>query len=200
MELQMTIGIILGLVVLVGLYVMSTYNGLVVLRNRVKNAFAQIDVQLKRRYDLIPNLVEAAKGYMNHEKETLTAVIEARNKAVAARDVAAQDATSGQAIGALGAAEGQLAGAMNRFFALAESYPDLKANQNITTLMEELTSTENKVGFARQAFNDVVTQLNIAVEQFPASLIANAFGFKTMPQLEVIKAEAEREAPKVAFN
>lgn len=196
----MTTGIIIGVVVLLGLYVMSTYNGLVVLRNRVKNAFSQIDVQLKRRYDLIPNLVEAAKGYMNHEKETLTAVIEARNKALAARDVAAQDATSGQAIGALSAAEGQLVGAMNKFFALAESYPDLKANQNITTLMEELTSTENKVGFARQAFNDVVTQLNIAVEQFPASLIAEKFGFKAMPQLEVIKAEAEREAPKVAFN
>ncbi len=196
----MAAGIIIGVVVLVGLYVMSTYNGLVVLRNRVKNAFSQIDVQLKRRYDLIPNLVEAAKGYMNHEKETLTAVIEARNKAVAARDVAAQDAISGQAIGALSAAEGQLAGAMNKFLALAESYPDLKANQNITTLMEELTSTENKVGFARQAFNDVVTQLNIAVEQFPASLIAKTFEFTAMPQLEVIKADGEREAPKVAFN
>jgi LemA protein len=198
--MQMAAGIIIGVVVLVGLYVMSTYNGLVVLRNRVKNAFSQIDVQLKRRYDLIPNLVEAAKGYMNHEKETLTAVIEARNKAVAARDVAAQDAISGQAIGALSAAEGQLAGAMNKFLALAESYPDLKANQNITTLMEELTSTENKVGFARQAFNDVVTQLNIAVEQFPASLIAKTFEFTAMPQLEVIKADGEREAPKVAFN
>jgi LemA protein len=196
----MTIGIIVGIVVLLALYAMNIYNGLVVLQNRVKNAFAQIDVQLKRRYDLIPNLVESAKGYMAHEKDTLTAVIEARNKALAARDVAAQDATSGQAIGALGAAEGQLVGAMNRFCALAESYPDLKANTNITTLMEELTSTENKVGFARQAFNDVVTALNIAIEQFPASLIASNFGFKTMPQLEVIKTDAEREAPKVAFN
>lgn len=196
----MSLAIIIGVIALLGLYVMNVYNGLVVLRNRVKNAFAQIDVQLKRRYDLIPNLVESAKGYMSHEKETLTAVIEARNKAVTARSIAAQDATSGQAIGALGAAEGQLVGAMNKFFALAESYPDLKANQNIATLMEELTSTENKVGFARQAFNDTVTQLNIAVEQFPASMIAGWFRFTAMPQLEVIKAEVEREAPKVAFN
>ena len=196
----MTLAIIIGSFVLIGLYVMSLYNGLVVLRNQVKNAFAQIDVQLKRRYDLIPNLVESAKGYMAHEKETLTNVIEARNKALAARNVAAENAGSGAAIGALSAAEGQLATAMTKFMALAESYPDLKANQNISSLMEELTSTENKVGFARQAFNDAVTRLNIAVEQFPANLIAGAFGFTTMPQLEAIKSAGEREAPKVAFN
>jgi LemA protein len=196
----MTIAIILGIVVLLSLYVMSMYNGLVVLRNRVKNAFAQIDVQLKRRYDLIPNLVESAKAYMTHEKETLTNVIEARNRALAARNVAVENAASGAAIGALGAAEGQLANAMTKFMALAESYPDLKANQNINTLMEELTSTENKVGFSRQAFNDAVTQLNVAVEKFPANVFAGMFGFASMPQLEVIKADAEREAPKVAFN
>jgi LemA protein len=196
----MTIAIILGIVVLLSLYVMSMYNGLVVLRNRVKNAFAQIDVQLKRRYDLIPNLVESAKAYMTHERETLTNVIEARNRALAARNVAAENAASGAAIGALGAAEGQLANAMTKFMALAESYPDLKANQNINTLMEELTSTENKVGFSRQAFNDAVTQLNVAVEKFPANVFAGMFGFASMPQLEVIKSDAEREAPKVAFN
>jgi LemA protein len=137
---------------------------------------------------------------MTHEKETLTNVIEARNRALAARNVAVENAASGAAIGALGAAEGQLANAMTKFMALAESYPDLKANQNINTLMEELTSTENKVGFSRQAFNDAVTQLNVAVEKFPANVFAGMFGFASMPQLEVIKSDAEREAPKVAFN
>lgn len=196
----MTIAIIVGFAVVLGLWLVSMYNNLVVLRNRVKNAFAQIDVQLKRRYDLIPNLVEAAKGYMAHEKETLTGVIEARNRALAARNVAAENSASGTAIGALNAAEGQLTTAMGRFFALAESYPDLKANQNVAALMEELSSTENKVSFARQSFNDSVTSYNTAIQSFPANVIAGGFGFQEMPLLETIKNEQEREAPKVAFN
>lgn len=196
----MTIAIIVGVIVVLGLWLVSMYNSLVVLRNRVKNAFAQIDVQLKRRYDLIPNLVEAAKGYMAHEKETLTGVIEARNRALAARNVAAENSASGTAIGALNAAEGQLTTAMGRFFALAESYPDLKANQNVATLMEELSSTENKVSFARQSFNDSVTSYNTAIQSFPSNVIAGGFGFQEMPLLETIKDEQEREAPKVAFK
>jgi LemA protein len=196
----MGIAIAIGVVVVVGFWLMSVYNNLVMLSNRVKNGFSQIDVQLKRRYDLIPNLVEAAKGYMSHERETLTGVIEARNHALAARDRVAENATSAPALGALGAAEAQLSGALSKFFALAESYPDLKANQNISTLMEELSHTENKVSFARQAFNDAIMVLNNAVQSFPANLVANTFGFSTMPMLESTKNEAEREAPKVAFS
>lgn len=186
--------------VLVGFFFISLYNNLVLLSNRVKNAFAQIDVQLKRRYDLIPNLVEAAKGYMAHERETLTNVIEARNQAAAARQTVADNAASGSAIGALSAAESQLSTALTKFFALSESYPDLKANTNIATLMEELSSTENKVGFSRQAFNDAVTRFNIAVETFPSNMFARRVGFMPLPLLETIKNEQEREAPKVAFN
>lgn len=196
----MTVAIIIGIIFVVGLWLISLYNSLVVLRNRVKNGFAQIDVQLKRRYDLIPNLVESAKGYMTHEKETLTGVIEARNRALAARNSAAENATSGAAIGALGAAETQLTNAMGRFFALAESYPDLKANTNVSTLMEELSSTENKVGFARQAFNDSVMSYNTAIQSFPANMMAGPFGFSEMTLLESTKSDQEREAPRVAFN
>ncbi len=196
----MTVAIIIGIIFVVGLWLISLYNSLVVLRNRVKNGFAQIDVQLKRRYDLIPNLVESAKGYMTHEKETLTGVIEARNRALAARNSAAENATSGAAIGALGAAETQLTNAMGRFFALAESYPDLKANTNVSMLMEELSSTENKVGFARQAFNDSVMSYNTAIQSFPANMMAGPFGFSEMTLLESTKNEQEREAPRVAFN
>lgn len=196
----MTVAIIIGIIFVVGLWLISLYNSLVVLRNRVKNGFAQIDVQLKRRYDLIPNLVESAKGYMTHEKETLTGVIEARNRALAARNSAAENSTSGAAIGALGAAETQLTNAMGRFFALAESYPDLKANTNVSTLMEELSSTENKVGFARQAFNDSVMSYNTAIQSFPANMMAGPFGFSEMPLLESTKSDQEREAPRVAFN
>jgi LemA protein len=192
--------VILGIIALVGFLVIGLYNNLVALRNRVKNAFAQIDVQLKRRYDLIPNLVEAAKGYMSHEKETLSAVIEARNTALSARNTAAQNSTSGSAIGALNTAEGELTAAMGKFFALAESYPDLKANQNVATLMEELSSTENRVGFARQAFNDSVMTYNTAIQSFPANLIAGRFSFQEMTLLEAIKTEQEREAPKVSFT
>jgi len=195
----MTIAIIIGILVVVGLWVMGIYNNLVILRNRVKNGFAQIDVQLKRRYELIPNLVESAKGYMAHEKETLTGVIEARNRALAARNTAAENATSGAAIGALGAAENQLSTVLTRFMALAESYPDLKANQTVNTLMEELSSTENKVSFSRQAFNDAVTAYNSAIESFPANLVAGSFGFTPSTLLESTKNEAEREAPKVSF-
>jgi LemA protein len=192
--------VILGIIALVGFLVIGLYNNLVALRNRVKNAFAQIDVQLKRRYDLIPNLVEAAKGYMSHEKETLSAVIEARNTALSARNTVAQNSISGSAIGALNTAEGELTAAMGKFFALAESYPDLKANQNVATLMEELSSTENRVGFARQAFNDSVMTYNTAIQSFPANLITGRFSFQEMTLLEAIKTEQEREAPKVSFT
>jgi LemA protein len=192
--------VVVVFVVLAGFWFVTLYNSLVLLSNRVKNAFAQIDVQLKRRYDLIPNLVEAAKGYMAHERETLTGVIEARNQASAARQSVADNAASGSAIGALSVAESQLSNALTKFFALSESYPDLKANANIASLMEELSSTENKVGFARQAFNDTVTRFNIAVETFPTNIFARRFGFSALPLLETIKNEQEREAPKVAFN
>jgi LemA protein len=197
---MIALGVILVCVILAGFWFVSIYNNLVLLSNRVKNAFAQIDVQLKRRYDLIPNLVEAAKGYMAHERDTLVGVIEARNQAAAARQSVADNTGSGAAIGALSAAESQLSGALTKFFALSESYPDLKANQNITSLMEELSSTENKVGFARQAFNDAVTRFNVAVETFPSNLFARSFGFSSLPLLEAIKGEQEREAPKVAFK
>lgn len=197
---MIALSIVVAFLVLAGLWFISLYNNLVLLSNRVKNAFAQIDVQLKRRYDLIPNLVEAAKGYMAHERETLTGVIEARNQASAARQNVADNTGSGAAIGALSAAESQLSNALTKFFALSESYPDLKANQNIASLMEELSTTENKVGFARQAFNDAVTRFNVAVESFPSNLIAPSFGFSSLPLLEAIKSEQEREAPKVAFN
>lgn len=190
----------IGFAILAGIWFVTLYNSLVLLSNRVKNAFAQIDVQLKRRYDLIPNLVEAAKGYMAHERETLIGVIEARNQASAARQSVADNTASGAAIGALSAAEFQLSNALTKFFALSESYPDLKANPNIASLMEELSSTENKVGFARQAFNDAVTRFNIAVETFPTNIFARRFAFSALPLLETIKNEQEREAPKVAFN
>lgn len=196
----MTIAIIIGVVFILGLWIVSIYNNLVMLRNRVKNGFAQIDVQLKRRYDLIPNLVESAKGYISHERETLTGVIEARNMALAARNTAAENATSGAAIGALGAAETQLTNAMGRFFALAENYPDLKANQTVASLMEELSTTENRVGFARQAFNDSVMSYNTAIQSFPANILAGSFSFAEMTLLESTKSEQEREAPRVAFN
>ncbi len=188
----------LGAVVLLVLFLVGIYNNLVTLRNRFKNAFAQIDVQLKRRYDLIPNLVETVKGYMKHERETLEAVIQARNQAASAAPSAASDPSDPNAIKGLVGAETALTGAMGRFFALMESYPDLKANQNVLQLQEELTSTENKVAFARQAYNDAVTAYNIAREKFPNVMIANAMGFKEAELFEVEVAE-QREAPKVQF-
>jgi LemA protein len=194
-------GILIGIVVLVVLGLMfgvGIYNSLVTLRNRYKNAFSQIDVQLKRRYDLIPNLIEVAKGYMSHERETLEAVVRARNAAVTAQQSAAANPGDGAAMSSLGAAEGQVSGALGRLFALAESYPDLKANTNMLALQEELTSTENKVAFARQAFNDAVMSYNTQREVFPNSLIAGFGGFAPA-QLFEIESPKEREAPKVKF-
>jgi LemA protein len=199
----MTAWIILGLLVLVivvvALYAIGIYNSLVTLRNRFKNAFAQIDVQLKRRYDLIPNLVETAKGYLKHERETLEAVIQARNTASQAGVKAAANPGDPGAIKGLAGAETLLSGAMSRFFALAEAYPDLKANQNMMQLTEELTSTENKISFARQSYNDAVMTYNTRREQFPAVIFAGMFNF-TEAQLFEVEDEAEKAAPKVSFS
>lgn len=188
------------LVLLAGIafYAVGIYNGLITARNAFKNAFSQIDVQLQRRYDLIPNLVETAKAYLSHERQTLEAVIQARNQAQAAARTAAGKPEDGAAIAALSSAEGALAGTLGRFFALAEAYPDLKANTTMQQLMEELTSTENKVAFARQFFNDAVMSYNNQREQFPNVLIAGPFGFQHALQLELQNAEA-REAVKVKF-
>jgi LemA protein len=198
----MTLGLIIFIALLAvpALWAMGAYNRLVSTRNAFKNAFAQIDVQLKRRYDLIPNLVETAKGAMKHERETLEAVIAARNSAAAARQAAASNPGDAAAIAQISNAEGALGSALTRFFALAEAYPDLKANANMMQLTEELTSTENKVSFARQAFNDAVMTYNTAIEQFPANLIAGAFGFRATEMLESIEAPEERKAPKVSFT
>ncbi len=194
--------ILLALVVilfLVVIVVVSMYNRLVALRNRYKNAFSQIDVQLKRRYDLIPNLVETAKGYIKHERETLEAVTQARNMAYAAGQQAARNPGEPAAMTALGGAEGQLAGALGRLFAVAEAYPDLKANQNMLALQEELSSTENKIAFARQAFNDSVMVYNTQREVFPTSIIASMFNFQAATLFEIEQPQ-EREAPKVSFS
>jgi len=182
------------------LWGVGAYNRLVALRNGFKNAFAQIDVQLKRRYDLIPNLIETARAYMKHERETLEAVIAARNSAASARQAAAANPADIAAITQMTNAEGALAGTLTRFFALAEAYPDLKANQTMNQLSEELTSTENKVAFARQAFNDAVTQYNTAIEQFPASAIAGMFQFRPAETLTATESAEERKAPKVSFS
>src|SRR5262245_21082187 len=190
--------VILGIALLLAFWVVGIYNGLVVARNRFKNAFAQIDVQLKRRYDLIPNLVETVKGYIAHERETLDAVIKARNGAFAAEQKVAANPSDPAAVKEFNQAEAQLGGALGRLFALSEAYPDLKANQNMLALQEELTSTENKIGFARQAFNDAATDYNIRREVFPAVKVAGMFGFKEAALLET--AETERAAPKVSFQ
>ena len=190
--------IFLAILVALIAYVVGIYNNLVNLRNRVKNGFAQIDVQLTRRYDLIPNLVEAVKGYMKHERETLEAVISARNSAVSSLDAAKGDPSNAAAIKKLGAAEGLLGGALGRLFALSEAYPDLKANQNMMQFQEELASTENKVAFSRQAFNDSVLSYNNAAENFPNNFIAGMFRFQLASFLE-IDAEQKREAPDVSF-
>jgi LemA protein len=180
------------------MWIASSYNRLVSLRNRFKNAYAQIDVQLKRRYDLIPNLVETAKGYIKHERGTLEAVIAARNAASAANTRAAQTPGDSSAMKELSGAEAALSGSLGRMFALAESYPDLKANTTMMTLMEELTSTENKVAFARQAYNDSVMGYNTARETFPNNMIAGPFNFGPA-ELFVIDKPQEKEAPRVAF-
>jgi LemA protein len=195
-------GLIIFLVILAAPFVwaISIYNGLVALRNRFKNGFAQIDVQLKRRYDLIPNLVETAKGYMAHERQTLEAVIAARNIAVSANQRAAADPADGAAIQSLATAETGLSGALGRLFALSEAYPDLKANQNMMQLSEELTSTENKIAFARQAFNDAVMSYNTRIESFPDSILAGMFQFKAAELLQATESAEERKAPKVSFS
>ena len=190
-----TLGILAALVI----WGISMYNNLVNLRNRVRNAFSQIDVQLTRRYDLIPNLVESVKGYMAHERGTLEAVINARNAASAGLKKAAADPSDANAIKELAAAEASLGGTLGRLFALAEAYPDLKANQNMQQLQEELSSTENKVAFARQAFNDAVMGYNNACQNFPSNLIANNFSFKTAEFLEIESPE-KRAVPKVSFS
>lgn len=191
--------IVLGLIVFFLLFLVSAYNRLVTARNGFKNAFAQIDVQLTRRHDLIPNLVETAKGYLRHERETLEAVIAARNTAVAGLKAAAANPGSANAVEQLSGAETALNGALGRLFALSESYPDLKANTTMMQLSEELTSTENKVAFARQAYNDAVTGYNNARETFPSSVVAGMFGFDPAALLQ-IESPAMREVPKVSFN
>jgi len=189
--------VVLGLIV-VG-WIVGNYNGLVTLRNRFKNAFAQIDVQLKRRYDLIPNLVETAKGYMKHERETLEAVIAARNTAYAASKAAAANPADAAAMKNLLGAESGLGGALSRLMVVSEQYPDLKANHTLMQLTEELTSTENKISFARQAYNDAVTGYNTKREVFPTNLIANMFNFAEA-QLFQVDTAAERNAPQVKFT
>jgi LemA protein len=191
--------VVLGIGLLLVFWVVGMYNGLVNLRNRYKNAFAQIDVQLKRRYDLIPNLVETAKGYMKHERDTLEAVIAARNAASTAREGVAQNPGSPQAMQQLNQAEAGLTTVLSRFNMLAEAYPDLKANQNMMQLTEELTSTENKIAFARQAYNDSVMNYNNKREMFPSSIIAGMFNFTEATLFEV-KDDKEREAIKVSFS
>lgn len=190
--------ILLAIVAVLVVYGVSIYNRLVALRNRYKNAFAQIDVQLQRRYDLIPNLVETAKKYLQHEEETLTKVIEARRQAVAANKRARHEPDSETAMSSLGQAEGLLSGALMNFTAVAENYPDLKANETMSRLMEELTSTENRIGFARQAYNDGVMHYNTYLEQFPHNLVAGFARFQTASTLELENPEA-RQNVAVSF-
>jgi LemA protein len=195
----MELWIVLGVIAALALWAISVYNRLVALRNRFKNAFAQIDVQLKRRYDLIPNLVEAAKGYLTHERQTLEAVIAARGAAVNASQRAAAAPGDPSAMAGLAQAEGMLGGALGRLLAVFENYPDLKANQNILQVQEELSSTENKVAFARQGFNDSVMVYNTQRETFPDNVFAGLFGFKEAMLLEATESAEERKAPKVKF-
>ena len=191
--------VVVGLVVLLALWAIGLYNGLVVLKNRFKNAFAQIDVQLRRRYDLIPNLVETAKGYLSHERETLTAVIEARNQAAGAAKALAAAPGDPAAVKAFSAAEAGLAGVLSRLMVVVERYPDLKADRQMARVSEELTSTENRIAFARQAYNDSVTEYNTRRELFPTSVVAGMFSFAPAALLEATASEAQREAPQVRF-
>jgi LemA protein len=199
MAILVVLGVIVVFLLLLAIILVGMYNRLVTLRNRYKNSFSQIDVQLKRRYDLIPNLVEVAKGYIKHERETLEAVIKARNAAYAAGQQAALTPGEPGAMAALSGAEGQLTGVMSRLFAVAEAYPDLKANQNMLALQEELGATENKISFARQAYNDSVMLYNTQREVFPTVIIASMFNFQAANLFEV-EQPAEREAPKVSFT
>ncbi len=191
--------IVIGVLLIIVIYAITIYNRLVSLRNAVRNAFAQIDVQLTRRYDLIPNLVEAVKGYMKHERETLEAVVQARNQAMAGLKSVEADPANASAMRDLVGAEAALGGALGRLFALVEAYPDLKASQNMQSLQEELATTENRVAFSRQGFNDSVMRYNIATQQFPSNLVANTFGFSEAAFLE-IEAPEKREVPKVSFT
>ncbi|WP_165235514.1 LemA family protein [Aquisphaera insulae] len=191
------IGIVALVVVFALLWMIGAYNSLVSLRNRFRTAFSQIDVQLKRRHDLIPNLIETAKGYLAHEKGTLEAVTEARNKAVSAMQATSNPA-SASAMAGLAAAESQLSGSLGRLFAVAEAYPDLKANQNMLALQQELASTENQIASARQMFNASVMSYNTTIESFPTNLVANAMGFAPA-QLFELETEKERQAPQVSF-
>jgi LemA protein len=199
MAVLIVLGVLLAIVVVVALSATGIYNSLVALRNRFKNAYAQIDVQLKRRYDLIPNLVETAKGYMKHEHDTLEDVIKARNIALAASQTAAANPADGNAMKGLVSAEGGLTGALSKLMVVSEQYPDLKANQNMMQLTEELTSTENKIAFARQAYNDSVMAYNTARETFPNVLLAGMFGFLPA-ELFHVEDPTERNAPKVSFS
>jgi LemA protein len=192
--------VIVGLVVVFGLWAVGIYNGLIAARNAFRNAFAQIDVQLQRRFDLIPNLVETAKGYLRHERETLEAVIAARGAAVSGLAAAKASPGDPAAMAELAQTQGLLNGALGRLLAVAEAYPDLKANQNMMQLTEELTSTENKVAFARQAYNDSVMSYNNRREVFPSNIVAGMFGFAAAALLDIPADKAEvREAPKVQF-
>lgn len=193
------ITLIFVLIIALVLYVIVIYNGLVALKNRVKNAFSQIDVQLKRRYELIPNLVETAKAYLKHERETLEAVVQARNQALAAEQTAASRPMDGAAVGALAAAESVLTQSLGRLLAVVENYPDLKANDTMTRVMEELSSTENRVAFARQAYNDVVMTYNTKIESFPDGIIATQFRFKQATLWSDI-TDVEKAPVKVSFQ
>ena len=194
-----TAWMVLALVAVVVIWAIAVYNRLVQLRNRIANAFGQIDVQLKRRYDLVPNLVEVARGYLAHEAATLEAVIKARSLAQGAAAAARVEPASASAMGALAVAEQALGGSLGRLMAVAESYPDLKADATMQSLSEELTSTENRLGFARQAYNDQVLEFNDEAAQFPALVVARLLGFPTAPMLEATRSEAERAAPRVQF-
>ena len=196
MDSSMTVVVALGAFFI---WAFVIYNRLVALRNRVANALAQIDVQLKRRHDLIPNLVETARGYMAHERETLQSVTSARDSAQAARQAASRNPADTQAMAAMAQAEGALSSTLGRFFAVAEAYPDLKANQNMIQLSEEITTSENKLSFARQAFNDAVMHFNTALESFPAVMFASMLGFKPATILAPLDSDIERKAPAVRF-
>ena len=191
--------ILLAIVVALVVWAIAIYNALVALRNRFRNAYAQIDVQLRRRYDLIPNFVESVKGYLQHERQTLDAVVQARGNAVSAAQRAAAAPGEPAAMQGLAQAEGALGGALGRLLAVFESYPDLKANQSVSALQEELSSTENKVAFARQGFNDSVMSYNTKRETFPDNVVAGLFGFKEAMLLEATESAEERKAPKVKF-
>ncbi len=199
MSVLIVLGALLAVAIVAGLWIAGLYNRLVALRNRFKNAFAQIDVQLKRRYDLIPNLVETAKGYLKHERETLEAVIKARNIAAAAAQSAAANPADANALKGLMTAENGLAGALSRLMVVSEQYPDLKANQNMMQLTEELTSTENKISFARQAYNDSVMTYNTTRETFPTVIFSGMLGFLPA-ELFKVDDPTERNAPKVQFS